>query len=314
VLTRASTLSSLVANINSPAVTGASATPVVFSVRLLIVAQVPAAASAQGVAATLTVAGAAGLTAALQAAGVSVSGVDIVEAPQLAAPPPPPPPPSPPSPPPPTPPPSPPSPPAPPMPPRGKVDDDPRMAIGVALGLFFALLVFGGIVYAMRRVRRTRRESAVKRLDRARLLAKAFGDDEDETTAQTYSGSKEPYLVPLKPENGTSRALASSAARQGALLGTGTSTRFGLLTSAMADPAMVAPGAGIDSATLDYVAPEVNVVDVFQLVPPRPTQKLAAVVEERRASPPRHVSSGGSSFDDADPSTATAAAQLLGRR
>jgi hypothetical protein len=211
------------------------------------------------------------------------------------------------------------------MPPRNKVDDDPRMAIGVGLGLFFALLMFGGIVYVMRRVRRTRRESAVKRIDRARLLAKVFGDDEDETTAQTYSGSKEPYLVPLKADGGAQRALAGqppAAARHGALQGAGVSTRFGLLSTVVdvLSPVKSAAQPGdAAAATVEYVAPEVNAVDVFQLVPPRPTRRLAAVEEEHRGAGRGGSSSrsgGSSSFDDADPSSAVTAQQrgLLGRR
>jgi hypothetical protein len=121
-LTSTSTLSSLMTNIDSPAVTSISASPVVISVRLLVVAQVPAAASAQGVSDTLIVAIANSvaswrLITALQAASMSVTGVDMLEAPQLAAPPLPPLPPPPPPPPPPPLPPPPPSPSPPPPPP-----------------------------------------------------------------------------------------------------------------------------------------------------------------------------------------------------
>jgi hypothetical protein len=93
-LTAPATLSALVASVAGSGITGATAAPVAVAAQLAIAVQVPASGSSGTVTAALSASGTTSLAAALQAAGVSTSGVTVVAAPLVAAPPPPPAPPS----------------------------------------------------------------------------------------------------------------------------------------------------------------------------------------------------------------------------
>jgi hypothetical protein len=125
-LTAPATLSALVASVAGSGITGATAAPVVMAAQLAIAVQVPASGSPGAVTAALSASGATSLATALQAAGVSTTGVTVVAAPLVAAPPPPP---------------------APPSPPdvRG------RIIGGVIGGVAGAALLMAAIVLAMRR-------------------------------------------------------------------------------------------------------------------------------------------------------------------
>ena len=188
-LTAPATLNALVASLGLPGITGATATPAVVSARLAIVVRVPAATSATAVAASLSgLTSGATLIAALQAAGVTVAAVSAVPSP----PPPPPPKPAPP-------------PPVVAAPAPAAVQVDNVLAVSISLGVFGALLAFGGAVYCMRRIRYRKRETMNWRRDRSQMLNKVFGDGYDEDgkgatllrhpTIKIFDDDQEPAVV-----------------------------------------------------------------------------------------------------------------------
>jgi hypothetical protein len=110
------------------------------------------------------------------------------------------------------------------------------MAVAVSLSLFFALLIFGALLYWMRRVRAARRcdGPGLRKLDKGRLVGKAFSADEEEYDAPPFVGSKEPCLVPLRPEQDTTPALRArvAALQVAASVPMVSSSRRGLLRAA----------------------------------------------------------------------------------
>jgi hypothetical protein len=109
------------------------------------------------------------------------------------------------------------------------VDDDAGTFVAIALSLFFALLIFGGLVCWARRIRTVQHERVKQRIERAQMMRKAFGADDDDACLQSPRVTEVPLFM---EHNALSLPLESEEqklpgrTRTPTLLATGRSTRL----------------------------------------------------------------------------------------